>query len=177
MESQILEYLAGIKYKFPSNIKLAFLKTAVQLAKRFGWTFNQNEIGRVRFHYCWVTSCAARVEYLDSNLDVYRCTCTTGKGRYKLGNLKGEGTFNLHPFSSFNSLDQDDCWNCPIGGYCGGGCYISRNIDKARFCREERRNFNYLMEHLVIPKIEGSLENIRNEICFNGLDNIRKVPA
>jgi uncharacterized protein len=74
-EGELLYDLIKINeiYKFPQNIKLAFLKSTFDLAESFGVSFNQKEAGRMKNHYCWATSAVDDLTYIDSNLDTYRC--------------------------------------------------------------------------------------------------------
>jgi len=136
---------------FPRNIRFAFLKTSLALAKRLRCTFNQNEAGRDRFRYCWSCSELNDMVYVDSGLDVYRCTYTVGDKKFKIGTLAGG--FSCDAWQGHWTWGRKECAECPIGGYCSGGCRLSAQTDFPRNCAEEKANFEYLIEHVVAPKL------------------------
>ena len=155
-EAQLLKYLYDFNKnnEFPCNIKLAFVKTSLCIAQRLGFDFNQNERGRQKFHYCWSATPVDNIQYIDKNLNVYRCTYTVGREDLALYNLKNmNDRTNVDMFNRSTFLPE--CWNCPIGGYCGGGCCVSSHVNQERFCNEELKNFDYLINQLVIPIIKN----------------------
>ena len=162
-EAELLKYLYDFNKEepFPKNIKLAFVKTSLALAQRFGFDFNQNERGRQRFHYCWSGTPSDNVQYIDKNLYVYRCTYTVGREDLAISKLDDKPIAeNAQMFDRSSFIDK--CWNCPIGGYCGGGCCISSRVNQERFCNEELENFNYLMQNLILPLIRDKFNGISN---------------
>ena len=158
LEAELLEYLYNFNKinKFPKNIKLAFIKTSLNLAQRFNFAFNQKEPGRGNFHYCWSSTPCDDVQYIDKDGNIYRCTYTVGKSNFIIGNIFEEN-INRDIFKRSSFIEQ--CWNCPIGGFCGGGCSVSCYVNKERFCKEEKRNFDYLINNLVIPIIQERIKN------------------
>lgn len=140
---------------FPANIRFAFLKTSLPLAARLRSAFNQNEAGRDKFRYCWSCSGLDSMVYVDSGLDVYRCTYTVGDKRFRIGTLAGG--FSTEEWEKHWTWGRRECRECPIGGYCSGGCRLSAQKDFERNCREEKANFEYLIEHVVAPKLAGML--------------------
>ena len=160
-ESQLLKFLYDYNKKepLPKNIKLAFVKTSLALAKRFGFDFNQNERGRQRFHYCWSGTPVDNVKYIDKNLYVYRCTYSVGREDLAISNLKsGEIVENVKMFQRSSFLPK--CWDCPLGGYCGGGCSVSCYTNQDRFCHEEFENFEYLIQNIILPIIRIKLHEV-----------------
>jgi uncharacterized protein len=154
-EAELIKKLIELnnKYPFPKNIKFAFLKSSEKLAKKLGFAFNQNEAGRSDFHYCWNTSPIDDIQYIDHQLDVFRCTYTVGKKEFKIGNLDSlekieEVKNDIFKHSYFNI---DKCQNCSIGGYCSGGCYVSRQVNFEQSCSKEKENFKFLMKYVVAP--------------------------
>ena len=147
------------KEAFPNNIKLAFVKTSLALAQHFGFDFNQNERGRKRFHYCWSGTPVDNVQYIDKNLRVFRCTYTVGRDDLALAELKkGEMSANVEMYNRSSFLDK--CWNCPLGGYCGGGCSVSTHVDQSRFCQEEQKNFEYLVQEVILPIVWSKFNGV-----------------
>lgn len=160
-EAELLKYLYDFNEKepFPSNIKLAFVKTSLALSQRFEFDFNHNERGRKRFHYCWAGTPVDNVQYIDKNLHVFRCTYTVGRDDLAFAKLKtGKIEANAEMFN--RSSFSDKCWNCPLGGYCGGGCSVSTHIDQLRFCQEEKENFDYLIREMILPIIRRKFNDI-----------------
>jgi len=155
-EAQLLKYLYDFnkENELPNNIKLAFVKTSLPIAKRLKFDFNQNERGRQMFHYCWAGTPVDNIQYIDKNLNVYRCTYTVGRDDLALYNLRDKSVF--HNIGMYNrSTFLPKCWECPLGGYCGGGCCVSSSVNQERFCHEELNNFDYLITELVIPIIKS----------------------
>jgi len=155
-EAALIEALinCNAKKKFPSNIKAAFMKTSMALASQFGFLFNQNEYGRGWLHYCWSSSPIDEVYYLDSELDVYRCTYSVGNKEFVLGTIHDSHT--LSSWFTHNAF-QKECWDCPLGGYCSGGCVLSAQKNQKRQCRYELENFDYLINTSIIPLIRKKL--------------------
>lgn len=160
-EAELLKYLYDYNREepFPKNIKFAFLKTSLAMAQRFGFDFNQNERGRLRFHYCWAGTPYDNIQYIDNKLNVYRCTYSVGRSDLALSNLNDNTFFEKNNFFSRSSF-IDMCWNCPIGGYCGGGCSISSHFNQTRLCKEEYENFNFLIHNMILPIIREKMKNV-----------------
>jgi uncharacterized protein len=155
---ELLDYNA--RKPFPSNIRFAFLKTSLDFAKRLGYSFNQNEEGRDRFHYCWSSSELDDLVYVDQALDVYRCTYTVGDIKHSVGSLsKG---FSLDGWRNHGTWSREECRQCSLGGYCCGGCKLSTDKDFERNCKDEKVNFEYLMKHIVVPKVSSILASHAN---------------
>jgi uncharacterized protein len=47
--------------------------------------------------------------------------------------------------------------NCEIGGFCGGGCFLSCKNDKNRFCKEEKESFSYFVQNYIKPIIKEKI--------------------
>jgi len=161
LESELLAALLKFDETvgLPKNIRFAFLKTSLNIMGRFGLGYNSSESGRSYFHYCWTTSPVDQVYYIDPDLDVYRCTYSVGNKQRKIGNIKGqiEDAFLYnHGF-----LENKECYDCIIGNYCSGNCYFSFTTDKNRTCVEEKRNFNVLIEEILLPRIKQKWQRIQ----------------
>ncbi|OGR90851.1 MAG: hypothetical protein A2V88_17965 [Elusimicrobia bacterium RBG_16_66_12] len=152
-ESELLKEMLDLnaRARLPGNVRFAFLKTSFDLAKRFRCAFNQNEVGRERFRYCWASSRINDIVYVDSALDVYRCTYTPGDKKFKAGSL--DGGFSLSAWHSHGTWGREECGDCPIGGYCAGGCKLSTQADFKRNCADEKRNFENLIENVIGPRL------------------------
>ena len=147
--------LFGNNQEAPKNFELAFLKTALPLAKLFGIDFGQNEL-RAKYHYCWATSPFVKGFSIDDKLDVYRCSYSVGNKDFSIGNIKRG--ISTETWEGHFLLSLPKCLNCPLGGYCSGGCYLSSMVDPERRCLYEKDSFNNLIKKLIIPKIK-MLEN------------------
>lgn len=156
-ESELLQALIDLdsRARLPGNVRFAFLKTSHALAKRFHCSFNQNETGRARFKYCWASSDINDIVYVDSALDVYRCTYTPGDKKYKVGSL--DDGFSLDAWHAHGTWGKKECSGCPIGGYCAGGCKLSTQADFSRNCADEKKNFENLIDNVIVPKLNAVL--------------------
>lgn len=157
-EGELISYIVGQSnyIDYPSNIRLAFLKSCLSICQMFNISFNQNEIHRKEFSYCWATSSSNECLYIDPNLDAYRCTYSVGRPDFKVGNiLQG---IDINKFTKNNLFNNPKCFECPIGGFCGGGCFLSCSIDKNRFCEEELKSFSFFIKSTLIPIVKNQLD-------------------
>ena len=150
-ETEILSELLILKDS-KYNFHAAFMRSIQVLSKKIGLDFNVSEQRRV-YNYCWASSAVDEVFYIDSDLDVFRCTCTVGRKRFSLFKFSLE---NLNKFKLHNRtyLDYNDCINCKIGGFCSGGCKLSFDVDKEKQCEYEKRNFDSFIENIFIPNVK-----------------------
>lgn len=158
-ESELLECIIALDAErgLPGNIRLAFLKAAEPLAQAIGLGFNQREWGRSRYYYCWASTPSDRIMYIDSGGNVFRCTYTVGRPESRVCSLEVLCPDSGMPIGNI-LLEDDECWSCSIGGYCSGGCMNTRSISKKRVCEEERANFDYFIDRIVIPWIRDKTE-------------------
>lgn len=109
--------------------------------------------------YCWSTSSSSNVFYVDMNLKTYRCTCTVGRSRYSLFDFSYENLTNYRPVAvTCNSYAE--CKDCKIGGFCGGGCQLSHQIDFKKCCTYEEEVFSHFMKTLFIPYIKSKYNEV-----------------
>lgn len=109
--------------------------------------------------YCWSTSSSSNVFYADMNLKTYRCTCTVGRSRYSLFDFSYENLTNYRPVAvTCNSYAE--CKDCKIGGFCGGGCQLSHQIDFKKCCTYEEEVFSHFMKTLFIPYIKSKYNEV-----------------
>lgn len=133
-----------------AHVNAAFQKTGHELLRSIGLSFNQEEEKSSK-EYCWAKNPNTDVFYVDSNLDVFRCTYTVGRGQYKIGNLNTE--IDASSWFEKNNWEKDNCLNCPISGYCNGGCRLSTRVNPDKFCENEKEAFGRLVREVVIPQI------------------------
>lgn len=150
-ETEILSELLILKDS-KYNFHAAFMRSIQVLSKKIGLDFNVSEQRGV-YNYCWASSAVDEVFYIDSDLDVFRCTCTVGRKRFSLFKFSLE---NLNKFKLHNRtyLDYNDCIKCKIGGFCSGGCKLSFDVDKEKQCEYEKRNFDSFIENIFIPHVK-----------------------
>ncbi|MBQ8672246.1 MAG: hypothetical protein IJ525_06985 [Alphaproteobacteria bacterium] len=72
--------------------------------------------------------------------------------------ISGEIVENVKMFQRSSFLPK--CWDCPLGGYCGGGCSVSCYTNQDRFCHEEFENFEYLIQNIILPIIRIKLHEV-----------------
>ena len=93
------------------------------------------------------------------NLKTYRCTCTVGRSRYSLFDFSYENLTNYRPVAvTCNSYAE--CKDCKIGGFCGGGCQLSHQIDFKKCCTYEEEVFSHFMKTLFIPYIKSKYNEV-----------------
>lgn len=89
----------------------------------------------------------------------YRCTCTVGRSRYSLFDFSYENLTNYRPVAvTCNSYAE--CKDCKIGGFCGGGCQLSHQIDFKKCCTYEEEVFSHFMKTLFIPYIKSKYNEV-----------------
>lgn len=92
-------------------------------------------------------------------LKTYRCTCTVGRSRYSLFDFSYENLTNYRPVAvTCNSYAE--CKDCKIGGFCGGGCQLSHQIDFKKCCTYEEEVFSHFMKTLFIPYIKSKYNEV-----------------
>ena len=159
-EGEILEYIYNLNLDSEGkNIKCSFLKTLSSISKKFNTSLNKYEYGRPTFHYCWATDPSTYVKYIDSDLNVFRCTYTVGREDLSLGKLDDINNDTAY-FYEHNLFKLQKCLNCKIGGYCSGGCKLSSSIDLERQCNYEVDNFNYFINKVIVPNLREKLRDI-----------------
>lgn len=88
-----------------------------------------------------------------------RCTCTVGRSRYSLFDFSYENLTNYRPVAvTCNSYAE--CKDCKIGGFCGGGCQLSHQIDFKKCCTYEEEVFSHFMKTLFIPYIKSKYNEV-----------------
>ncbi|MDT2871591.1 radical SAM/SPASM domain-containing protein [Lactococcus lactis] len=156
-ESDILAKLQTLS-PLPGNVTAAFMQTSANLAQKLGFLFGQQQL-KGEFSYCWALSPYNQIYYVDNDLKLFRCTVTVGREELAIGNLENtaiqENNVQLESY-----LDFDKCKSCKIGGFCSGGCKVSRNIDFNRQCNYERKAFDKFIDNILLPKVK----ELTNEI-------------
>lgn len=146
-EVDVLKKVSELNFKEP-NIHIGILKTTYNLNKKINNLYNQQEI-KGTFNYCWCDTPIDKVFYIDKNLNVFRCSYTVGRDNMKIGKFSLD-FLNNYKLHKRNFTNVGDCRNCIIGGFCSGGCYLSYNSNKEKFCLEEKKVFfKYLNEYFI----------------------------
>ena len=90
--------------------------------------------------------------YVDNDLWTYRYTYTVGHRDDAIFKFNLENLLDYHPINRDYSASEL-CENCPIGGYCSGGCALSAMSDFERQCAEALDNFDYLVSHTLKERL------------------------
>lgn len=160
-ESDLLRQIVLLfknNFEAPKNFELAFLKTALPLAQLFNIDFDQSEL-KARYHYCSSASPFIKGYYIDNKLDAYRCPYSVGNKDFSMGNIKKE--VSAEKWEKHFLLSLPECLDCPLGGYCSGGCYLSNVIDRQKSCLYEKENFDNFIKRLIIPRIKAISNNVK----------------
>lgn len=162
-EGEILSQFIKIKEESRKdnieNITPAFIKTSYNISKALGLDIEQKET-RGEYSYCWNNSNKDRVFYVDNNLDTYRCTYTVGRPKHKIFKFSIDNVKeNIVNESYFSYLSEDKCKNCKIGGFCSGGCSLSRRVDFDKFCRNELEYFDDFCNKVLTPELKKIVSN------------------
>lgn len=79
--------------------------------------------------------------------------------RYSLFDFSYENLTNYRPVAvTCNSYAE--CKDCKIGGFCGGGCQLSHQIDFKKCCTYEEEVFSHFMKTLFIPYIKSKYNEV-----------------
>lgn len=154
-ESDIIEMLLKKNIVLPQNAHIAFLKTTYNLVNKMGYITNQEELKGLN-NYCWTSSNFDNVFYIDSNMKTYRCTYTVGRPQRSIFDFTLENLIQ-YKIPQKNSNSYEECENCDIGGYCGGGCQLSHSVNFGKCCDDEKKNFEQFMDRIFIPYINNIL--------------------
>jgi radical SAM protein with 4Fe4S-binding SPASM domain len=121
--------------------------------------FNQNEYGKLPYHYCWSTSPIIFGYYVDYSLNTYRCVASVGNEKYKIGTIKNTNfdSFLRRKMYKNNLFYNAKCQTCQIGGFCGGGCSLEKASMRSLICKNEIKNFDRIIRNIVIKKIKYRL--------------------
>lgn len=157
-EATILQKLLKI---FPNGapawLNIAFLKSTERIASLLGVGLDQHEYGRALYHHCWATSPIVGGSYIGPDLDMFRCTVSVGNNDFLLGHLGKEDYLKCYDdWIIHTCFSRNECINCEIGGFCGGGCVIEKKIKGFnRICEYEKRNFDDFIDKIAIPKLNS----------------------
>ena len=121
-----------------------------------GYNTHQDELKGIN-NYCWTSSNLDNVFYIDSNMKTYRCTYTVGRPQKSIFDFTLENLMK-YEIPQKNSDSYEECTNCEIGGYCGGGCQLSHSTNFEKCCGEEKKNFEQFMDRIFIPYINKILK-------------------
>lgn len=149
-EVDILEKYLSLKIN-DDFVHLSILKTTHSLCKKINTLGNQLE-AKSNHNYCWCTSQSDYVFYIDRSLLTYRCPCTVGREEYSIGKFSSD-FLKTYKINTCSYLDFKKCQNCSIGGYCSGGCFLSREKDWEQFCEKEKNTFNKFIDLIFTKRI------------------------
>jgi len=156
-ETDIVKKIISIfSYEPPRWLNLAFIKSPERVSKMAGVSFNQNEYGKALYHYCWATSPIIKGCYIGTSKEMYRCTVTVPSEQFKCGELGRDEILGYEDLWLNNScFSRNECLNCDIGGFCGGGCVIEKQTkDFNSICEYEKTNFKAFIEEVLIPRMK-----------------------
>lgn len=163
-EADLLKEIINLKIKpkIFKKIQFKFLKTLNNPAKIFGKSGRQNEIGRDIGRYCWSTSQKDDVEYIDLDGNIFRCTYTVGRDEWKIGTLERYNNL-LEKYFKHNIFELKECQECKIGGFCSGGCFLTKNsINREKQCFKELEIFEKFLNTIGIPQIKKICRELSN---------------
>lgn len=90
---------------------------------------------------------------------LYRHIRTSKEIIRNLLNYSYENLTNYRPVAvTCNSYAE--CKDCKIGGFCGGGCQLSHQIDFKKCCTYEEEVFSHFMKTLFIPYIKSKYNEV-----------------
>ncbi len=147
----------------PKWLRFGFLKITEQVAQKFHIAFNQDEYGRVPFHYCWSTSPVITGYYIDPFLNTFRCTTTVGFFKYSLGNINDidyKSFNNSKIWGNSNVFTHKECLSCNIGGFCGGGCVLEREARGKQICFNEKKTFERFIDEIIVPIVKNVFDKL-----------------
>lgn len=160
----ILKVPVQVKGHCKPNLKKKSIKYSIQYAD----LKNYLAIGGTIFFVIYINDSGdkAAIYYADllpydlkKHLKAYRCTCTVGRSRYSLFDFSYENLTNYRPVAvTCNSYAE--CKDCKIGGFCGGGCQLSHQIDFKKCCTYEEEVFSHFMKTLFIPYIKSKYNEV-----------------
>lgn len=131
-EGEILEKIIHLfPHETPQWLQLSFLKSAEFLSTQLGLSYNQNEYGKAKYHYCWATSPILLGYYVDSELRTYRCPTTVSNKKYDIGNINGVScdSYLSYPFFSRNIFSEKKCLGCSLGRFVEADVSWKMNIE------------------------------------------------
>ncbi len=160
-EYQIQKKLIEIfGYERPTWLISGFMKSTEYPSRLIGADFGQDEYGKSRFSYCWATSNIIRGYYLGPDRKRYRCTTTVGNRLFELSEGSDELPLETQEEWLAALADRDaKCLQCPIGGYCNGGCRVERRYRTSdEICEYEKGNFRLFVEEIVLPRVKTLID-------------------
>ncbi len=60
---------------------------------------------------------------------------------------------NQYELKNRTYLNDDECIQCNIGGYCSGGCSLSASCNKSKVCKDEKKTFDDFVNKILFPRI------------------------
>lgn len=159
-DTQLISKLNELNITHP-HVYYAFVKSTLSLCRKLDPAFKQRERKYIS-NYCWASSPVDDVYYIDASLDVFRCTFTVGRKNYSQFKFSLE---NLEKYKAPNRtyLDYEKCKDCPIGGFCSGGCALSAEIDFNRMCEAEKDDFRSFLDTIYYPQVREMMVSYLRE--------------
>ena len=158
-DSQLIAKLNELNITDP-HVYYAFVKSTLSLCRKIYPRFRQRERKYIS-NYCWASAPVDNVYYIDSALDVFRCTFTVGRKNYSQFKFSLENLEN-YKLPNRTYMDYEKCRKCKIGGFCSGGCALSAEIDFEKMCESEKDDFRSFLDTLYYPHVKALLESCLN---------------
>lgn len=162
-ESKLILEILKLRKKYNTyKIIPAFIKSTYNLCKFLGLNLNQYEACG-KYNYCWASSNIDKVYYIDNDLNVFRCTYTVGRDKYKKFLFSKNNLYlDIRKNDDVNYLSYKECFDCKYGGLCSGGCKLSNSINFKKTCNYEKENINEFFKKIFNKKFLNILED-KNE--------------
>jgi len=155
-DTQLVQKLNELNITDP-HVYYAFVKSILTLCRKLDPGFKQMERKYIS-NYCWASAPIDNVYYIDSALDVFRCTFTVGRKDYSQFKFSLENLEN-YKLPNRTYMDYEQCRNCKIGGFCSGGCAQSAEINFDRMCSAEKEDFRNFLDTIYYPRVKTMLES------------------
>lgn len=155
-DTQLVQKLNELNITDP-HVYYAFVKSILTLCRKLDPNFRQMERKYIS-NYCWASAPIDNVYYIDSALDVFRCTFTVGRKDYSQFKFSLENLEN-YKLPNRTYMDYEKCRNCKIGGFCSGGCAQSAEINFDRMCSAEKDDFRNFLDTIYYPRVKTMLES------------------
>ena len=155
-DTQLVQKLNELNITDP-HVYYAFVKSILTLCRKLDPGFRQMERKYIS-NYCWASAPIDNVYYIDSAVDVFRCTFTVGRKDYSQFKFSLENLEN-YKLPNRTYMDYEQCRNCKIGGFCSGGCAQSAEINFDRMCSAEKEDFRNFLDTIYYPRVKTMLES------------------
>lgn len=165
-ETRLILEVLKLREKYNTDkIIPAFIKSTYNLCNFLGLNLNQYEF-RGTYNYCWASSNKDKVYYIDNDLNVFRCTYTVGRNKFKKFLFSKNNLYvDLNKDDSMTYLDYKECIDCKYGGLCSGGCKLSHSVNFKKMCDYEKENIDEFLNLIFKEKFLNILEKLNGKFA------------